>query len=105
MTVSVNYNGIEPRLCEGHKHGIEPGLSAKKMEDIIRKAEKSGVEICCLSTPCCFSNPDTAPENIELAKRVLDLARGIVTLESALRLSEILDAVRKSDQTGEAVHL
>ena len=74
---NYGYEGIEPRIGEGHKHGIEPGLNQSRLDDIKRRAEKSGVEICCLAAPCYFSNPGAAPENIELAKQVLDLARGI----------------------------
>ena len=75
--VKYGYEGIEPRIGEEHKHGIEVGLGQSEMDGIRRQAQRYGVTICCLATPCCFSDPAAAPGNVELAKQALDLAQGV----------------------------
>lgn len=71
------YDGFEPRVCAGHKHGIEPGASADILKDLKMKSEDSGIEICCVATSCKFSNPVDVNKNIDDAKRAIELAYDI----------------------------
>lgn len=77
-TVSIakryGYTGIEPRLDSGHKHGIEVTASFKELKEIASVATENEIRICCLATSCSFANPDTCLNNLELARRDIDLA-------------------------------
>ena len=68
------YDGIEPRTGAGHNHGIEPGANKQYLHDIRKKAAESKVEICCIATSCRFADADSQRENIEAAKRSIELA-------------------------------
>ena len=39
----LGYAGIEPRLAEGHKHGIETGISAAQRRQVREKVAASGI--------------------------------------------------------------
>ncbi len=68
------FQGIEPRMSSGHKHGIELEASKQDIKDFRLKSEASGIAICCLATSCMFSDPETAAGNVETAKRTVELA-------------------------------
>lgn len=66
------YNGIEPRIDAGHKHGLERGSTQlNQMREI---AEQSGIAICCIATSCKFADKTTQSETIDEAKIAIDLA-------------------------------
>jgi len=71
------YDGIEPRIGAGHKHGIEPGAEKQYLREIRKKADETGVDICCIATSCEFANADSWHKNIDSAKRVIELAAEI----------------------------
>ena len=71
------YQGFEPRIGSGHKHGIEITINADERKKIKEKALEYGIEICCLSTSCSFANMETREINISLAKESIDLASDI----------------------------
>lgn len=71
------YQGFEPRLGVGHKHGIEIALDAEERKRVKRKASEYGMEICCLATSCSFANRQTCKENVSMAKMCIDLAYDI----------------------------
>ena len=68
------YNGIEPRISAGHKHGIEPGADKKYLREVRKKAEESQVAICCIAASCSFADAESWHENIDAAKRTIELA-------------------------------
>ena len=70
----LGYKGVEPRLSANHGHGIENGISVQAANEIRSIFSGRGIDICCLATSCVFSNPAAAPENIESAKKTIDLA-------------------------------
>jgi sugar phosphate isomerase/epimerase len=68
------YDGIEPRTGCGHMHGIEIGTSRQTLLDAKEKAADCGISICCIATSCSFANPANSAENIDQARRSVDLA-------------------------------
>jgi sugar phosphate isomerase/epimerase len=75
----LGYDGLEPRAEEGHRHGIEPDLSAKDRDAVRLAAEAAGIPICCLATSRGYSIPDTVEREIELTHTFIDLAADIGT--------------------------
>ncbi len=67
------YDGFEPRIDVGHKHGIGLGTSKSALVEIRRMAEENGIVLCCLATSCSYADPDKTMENIVLGKRCIDL--------------------------------
>jgi len=68
------FDGIEPRIDAGHKHGIEPGVSASFLQSVKEMAVDNGVKICCIATSCVFANPETLDKNFTQAQQALDIA-------------------------------
>ncbi len=71
---SYGYDGFEPRIDAGHKHGIEIGATKSVLMEARQSAEKNGVKICCIATSCSFANPTNYRENVENARAAIDLA-------------------------------
>ena len=71
------YDGIEPRIGSGHRHGIEATASADTIQTAASIAADSGISICCLATSCKFANPETGPENIRQAGEAIALAAAV----------------------------
>lgn len=70
----LGYDGIEPRLDAGHRHGIESSLDAAARRSARRQVEASGVALCCLATGARLADPTTAPDNIDATRRAIALA-------------------------------
>lgn len=68
------YEGFEPRTGIGHRHGIEIDASKQLLKEIKERAAESGISICCIATSCKFSNPADVRQNIDEAKRCIELA-------------------------------
>jgi len=68
------FDGIEPRIDAGHRHGIEPGAKPSFLRDAKQMAAENGIKICCVATSCAFANPENADENIVRAKQAIELA-------------------------------
>jgi sugar phosphate isomerase/epimerase len=77
MAKQYGYAGIEPRIAEGHAHGIEPECDMPARRAGLQQAQEAGVAICCVATSCRFADPDSAQRNIELARRCIDLAADV----------------------------
>ena len=73
------YDGIEPRLGAGHRHGVEIETDKVQRMAIRKLAQESGIVICCLATSCRFADPASVEENRNLAHQVIDLASDIGT--------------------------
>jgi sugar phosphate isomerase/epimerase len=71
------YDGIEPRIDSGHKHGVEIDADPSARAEIKRRAEATGVSLCCLATSCKFADPATVADNVEQAKQAIDLAADV----------------------------
>jgi sugar phosphate isomerase/epimerase len=68
------YDGIEPRIDAGHAHGIETHTPGSARREIQQKALDATVAICCVATSCHFANPQDTEQQLELARRCIDLA-------------------------------
>jgi len=68
------YDGIEPRIDAGHRHGAELGAERQYLKEIQKKAAEAKINICCIATSCQFAAADTWHENIDTAKRAVELA-------------------------------
>lgn len=73
------YDGIEPRIVSGHKHGIETDADKAYLKQAKEKAMEKGISICCIATSCMFANPETQSDNIEQAKRSIELAAALAS--------------------------
>ena len=77
LAQQFGYDGIEPRAASGHAHGVELATGAAARRAIRDMAEDAEVTLCCLATSCRFADPSTAAQNVEEAKRYVDLAGDI----------------------------
>jgi sugar phosphate isomerase/epimerase len=70
------YEGFEPRVEAGHKHGIELALTKDERRLIRTKCEDSGIILSCLATSVKYSSPDEVEyrENIKNCKDHIVLA-------------------------------
>ncbi len=76
------YDGIEPRMDSGHKHGIELDTTAAQRSTIAETAARSGIALCCLATSLRYGDPAQADEMIDDTHQRIDLAAdcGIPTM-------------------------
>ena len=70
----IGYDGIEPRIVSGHKHGIEMDSSADYRKESKKKAKDSGIALCCVATSCRYSDPANTQQMVDDTKRAIDLA-------------------------------
>lgn len=68
------YDGIEPRIDEGHAHGIEPSASPQQVREARQQIADSGTALACISTSAEFSAPETAAAGKDQVRRALELA-------------------------------
>lgn len=61
---ATGFEGVELRT--GHKHGVEPSLTASERRDVARRFAGSHVELVGLGTTCEYHSPDAS----ELAKQI-----------------------------------
>ena len=71
------YDGIEPRIVSGHKHGVELDADAAKRKEIKQKAADSGIALCCVATSCSYADPATSSANADETLRCIDLAADV----------------------------
>ena len=76
MCQKYGYAGLECRAELGHKHGVELDTTSAQRAEIRRKFEGSTVDLAGVSTSCRFefSESDKRREQVETAKRFIDLA-------------------------------
>lgn len=68
------YDGFEPRVSEGHKHGIEADSTPSFLSQAGKIIRETGIAVCCVATSCALADPMTTKDNIEQAKRYIDVA-------------------------------
>lgn len=74
---NLGYDGIEPRIGENHRHGVEVETDVERRIEIRRQVEASGVALCCLATPYRYADAASAPEQIARTRRAIDLAADV----------------------------
>ncbi|MGB9595728.1 MAG: sugar phosphate isomerase/epimerase family protein [Candidatus Poribacteria bacterium] len=106
----ANYDGVEIRVDEGHKHDISSKTPADRRKYVKKLFDDEGVSIPCIATSVQFGSPDLAKrkDNIASAKANLDLASDLgakvvrifagggipkLTDESASYIAEAFDEV------------
>src|SRR5690242_7099943 len=64
-------------LRTGHKHGVEPGISAAERAQVRERFQKSKVKLLSYGSTCEFQSPDATERAKQLAtgKAFVDLAR------------------------------
>ncbi|MFH1008561.1 MAG: sugar phosphate isomerase/epimerase family protein [Candidatus Latescibacterota bacterium] len=68
------YNGIEPRLDEGHAHGIEVAATSEQRAAIKQRVADSGIALACLATSLKYADPDRTETMIRQTHERIDLA-------------------------------
>ncbi|MGL5930740.1 MAG: sugar phosphate isomerase/epimerase family protein [Dermatophilaceae bacterium] len=71
------YDGVELRLTEGHRHGVEPDLSATARARVRRQIDASGLRVDCLCSSARLAVPSTAESALAETERALSLAADI----------------------------
>lgn len=74
--VRYHYDGVEPRVAEGHQHGIELGLTETQRAEVRRQFQDAGIAIACIATSVRFNRPGQAERGqmVEQAKAYCELA-------------------------------
>jgi sugar phosphate isomerase/epimerase len=90
---ATGFEGVELRT--GHKHGVEPSLSAAERKAVRQRFEKSKVRLVGYGTTCEFHSPDAAVRNkqIEIGKQFVDLARDTGAIGIKVRPNDLPAAV------------
>jgi sugar phosphate isomerase/epimerase len=71
---AAGFEAVELRT--GHKHAVEPGLSADERARVKGRFARSKIRLLSYGSTCEFHSPDPAvrKENVETGKRFVDLA-------------------------------
>ncbi len=71
---AAGFEAVELRT--GHKHGVEPTLSAEERKNVRRRFERSKVRLLSYGTTCEFHSPDPAvrKKHVETGMQFVDLA-------------------------------
>jgi sugar phosphate isomerase/epimerase len=71
---AAGFEAVELRT--GHKHGVEPTLSAAERKLLREKFERSKIRLLSYGTTCEFHSPDAAQrqKQVEIGKQFVDLA-------------------------------
>ena len=66
-------------LRSGHKHGVEPSLSAGERAAVRRRFERSKVKLADLGSDCQFHSPDAEvrKKQVEIGRQFVDLAKDV----------------------------
>ena len=67
------YTGFEPRTDAGHTHGIETSMTTEKRREARKLAEEKQIALCCLATSVKLSGRRARPENMDAARRAVEL--------------------------------
>jgi len=74
LAKKLGYDGIEPRIDEGHNHGFETSTPPALRAEFRKMAVDSGVAICCVATSCMYADTHDQAPRIDATKRAIDLA-------------------------------
>ena len=71
------YDGVEPRIDAGHKHGIEIGAPDAVLAAAKQTAADNGIAIGCVATSCMYADPAKTAENVARTKGAIELAAAL----------------------------
>lgn len=100
--------GVEPRTT--HKHGIEPGLSAEKRQEIKKRFADSPVKLVGLGSAECFDHVDQAKldKAIETTKAFLKLSADVGSSGVKVRPNDLHKEVEREktiEQIGKSLNI
>ena len=73
----LGYEGIEPRVASGHRHGVELEADKGNRKEIRELASDAGIAICCLAVSCRYADPSSVEQNVRDTLEYIDLAADI----------------------------
>jgi sugar phosphate isomerase/epimerase len=90
---ATGFEAVELRT--GHKHGVEPSLSAPERERVRRRFTSSKIRLLSFGSTCEFHAPDQAlrRKNVEEAKQWIDLAHDTGALGVKVRPNNLPDGI------------
>ena len=68
------YDGIEPRLDDKHRHGVEVSASPGERQKIVAATQRYGVALACLATSCRYADPAALDAAVQETHERIDLA-------------------------------
>jgi sugar phosphate isomerase/epimerase len=68
------YDGLEPRLDLGHRHGIEVSADASARRAIVEQVAEGAIELSCLATSLRYADPANAETVVRESHERIDLA-------------------------------
>ena len=68
------YDGVEIRVSNDHRHGLEFSLDAQGRAKAKRQAAEAGIALCCVATSCRFADPATLQDAVRDTHLAIDLA-------------------------------
>ena len=71
---TYGYDGVEPRLDAGHRHGIEAAASAGDRAAIRRQVAESGIALACLATSLSYADAAKSAGMLRETHARIDLA-------------------------------
>src|SRR5512139_2391244 len=71
---AYGYDGIEPRLDSGHRHGIEVASSARERATVRQQVADSGIVLACLATSVSYADPAQTAAMLADTRARIDLA-------------------------------
>lgn len=82
LALESGYTGFEPRIGCNHRHGIELDMSPTAIMVARAIAQDSGITLCCLATSVQLASRARLRDNIEIARRAIEICAelGIPTL-------------------------
>jgi sugar phosphate isomerase/epimerase len=97
---ATGFEGVELRT--GHKHGVEPSLSAAERSSVRKRFEKSKVRLVGYGTTCEFHSPDAAERSKQVAigKQFVDLARDTGAIGIKVRPNDLPAGVPEETTIG-----
>ncbi len=98
------YDGIEPRIGSGHKHGVETDTDADVRKAIKQQFADSGVAPACVATSCKYADPETLDEQIVQTRLCIDLAADIGSQRLRIFGGLIPEGVSREQSAGQIVH-
>src|SRR5215471_21120214 len=71
---AIGYEAVELRT--GHKHGVEPSISAQERQRVKARFGRSKVRLLSFGSTCEFQSPDPAERRrqLEVGKKFVELA-------------------------------
>jgi sugar phosphate isomerase/epimerase len=93
MLETAGFDGVELRT--GHKHGVEPSLTADERARVRQRFERSRVRLVSFGTTCEFHSPDPAERRrqVEIGRQFVDLARDTGARGIKVRPNDFPDGV------------